>query len=180
MGVWPRHLRSRSWQGALRAQGTRGTDDQGAVAYSVSFTLDGVPYTFSSSDSPDARPYIIGFYNSDFSPDRTRYEALGSLTPQGVIDGVSYFEVILNNDGDWYVSVNFYDAGGQLLYAYPDSIPAALLDTVFANIGTEGAVVTGSLAGPYAALDQLGLPHTLEDVSVTLEHLADTDEAGGA
>jgi hypothetical protein len=153
------------------------TDPDGNTVFSVSFDLNGVPHSFTSSDYVSERPYVVGFFDSGQGSAIYRYEVIGALSAQDVSSGTNYVRLVMTVDGDWYPSLTVRDASAQSIDFFLDPIPDAQLSTVFANIGTPGAAVTGNLPGPYTDLSQ---SYTLTDVRFTLERLPDVDEYGGA
>ena len=137
----------------------------------ISFTLDGVQYTFTVSAVKSDHPYAIGYYWVQGGPVKG-YTITGSSTAAGAAaeppEETLRISISDNSEG-WSASAYFFDSWGSSMYFDLGWIPLGMMDSFITNRDEVGEQFAGSLPGPFSG----GEVSELKNIIFSVERLPD-------
>jgi hypothetical protein len=135
----------------------------------ISFTWDGMQYTFTASDDDSGNPYAVGRYSGANPP--YRYIIQGSATAADAAYGYNtiVIDIIKSSGPEWGATVYFSDSVGDTTTFYLGTIPEGMIDSLITNRDAPGQQFAGAMPGPF----QGGETPILENVIFSVYRLPD-------
>jgi hypothetical protein len=142
--------------------------DQGLPENTISFTFDGVNYSYSMSSGLSTHAWGRGIVYG--SPPPQEYYITASATEADALDYTNTIEISFSAEGDYYMWATVYDAQGEPYNFDLGQASHTLLEHIVANLDAEGEQMQGAFIQDYTITNP---PHTLEDIIFSVERLED-------
>jgi hypothetical protein len=135
----------------------------------ISFTLDGVEYSYSASFDLSTHAWGRGTVYGSLPP--SAYLLTASATAADAEAETNTIEISFSVDGVYYLSAYVFDAVGAQMNFYLGAADEVLLADIVRNLDVEGEQMQGAFVGTYTWAN--GSTHTLTNLVFSVERLTD-------